>query len=271
MIFLLFQGQACAPKEPEPELSLSQELYSLPSWQNAVSIFVTSNYDWTASASSPWIVLSTTGGAAGKTTLSFQVEANDDVNERTGSITIRCGTLSKTVTIIQGQKDVVIVSGEKTLEFQADGGLLSVELQSNIDYDTFFPDWITAVSTKALTKHTHMFSVSGNETSQMRTGEIIFKNKSNAASDTILIRQFSRYSLLGIRHSASVITVPTISGASPQGTIDWGDGESDSYRPSLSHTYDAVWHYLVKIELEAVSRVTFSDLTDIDAIDFSRF
>ena len=271
MLFLLLSGLACAPKEPEPELTLSQEAHSLSSGQSTVSMFVTSNYDWTATTSAGWIVLSTASGIAGKTTFSFQVKANGDPDARTGSIIVRCRELSKTITVTQAQKDAVVVSGEKAYEFQADGGLLTVDLQSNVDYETSFPDWISSLTTKALTKYTHTFSVSDNGTGRMRTGEIIFRGKTNAVSDTVVVRQFSRYSMLGIRHTAHTICLPLISGESLQGTVDWGDGKTENYAPSLSHNYSSIRQYLVKVELEKAHRVSFSDLTDIDAIDFSRF
>ena len=269
---LLMMLSSCTEKEPLPEIKLNQDRYAFSSMASSASLFITTNYDWTASSSSSWLTLRTAGGTAGTVSLFFDVSANETPDERTGVITIRCKDLSREITVVQQQQDVVAINGERELEFPSEGGTFEVSLSSNVDYEVQLPDWIAKVHSKALSQHLHAFTVSPN-TGLLRTGTIEFRDPVSLKSDTIRITQFSRYYLLLITHQASRYAIPLLTGPSSFGYVDWGDGSSVSYAPSIAHDYSITpgRQFVVRLEMEDTHTVTFPTLTDIDAIDFSRF
>ena len=74
------------------------------------SVTVTSNLDWTASTDSNWITVSPSNGT-NTVLIDISVTANPTENKRTGTVTIAGGTITKTLTIIQAEKNTSTVGG----------------------------------------------------------------------------------------------------------------------------------------------------------------
>ena len=247
---------------------LGQDSYAFPSMAATISLFVTTNYEWTASCAAPWVTLSSSNGPAGKTTIAIGIAANETTDSRSTGVVIRCKDISREISITQQQLDAIIVDGDKELQFQADGGTAEIVLSSNVDCEVQMPAWVSLVESKALSSHVYSFAISRNE-DYMRSGEILFK--SSSASDTVRIVQYSRYSLLTITHQATAFTIPVLTGQSLLGHIDWGDGSTVPYAMSLAHSYSTKRQYVVRIEVADTDIVTFPTLADVEAVDFSRF
>ena len=268
LILLVSSLFSCSDKEPLPEIVLGQDSYAFPSMAATISLFVTTNYEWTASCAAPWVTLSSSNGPAGKTTSAIGIAANETTDSRSTGVVIRCKDISREISITQQQLDAIIVDGDKELQFQADGGTAEIVLSSNVDCEVQMPAWVSLVESKALSSHVYSFAISRNE-DYMRSGEILFK--SSSASDTVRIVQYSRYSLLTITHQATAFTIPVLTGQSLLGHIDWGDGSTVPYAMSLAHSYSTKRQYVVRIEVADTDIVTFPTLADVEAVDFSRF
>ena len=89
-------------QKEDPELSLSTGQASLPAEGGSVSVTVTTNYKWTATAD-PWITLSPSSGDKGSTTVTLKVAANTGSSIRKGNATFSCEGLTRAVTVTQAQ------------------------------------------------------------------------------------------------------------------------------------------------------------------------
>ena len=114
-------------KAEAPQLSVSTSSLNYgPNGGNAV-FQVTSNLDWTASASADWITLSTTSGS-GNATFTVTVPAFTETSARSGQVTVKAGELQQVVAIVQ----VAPVAPDETIENNykviALGGTLEVNV-----------------------------------------------------------------------------------------------------------------------------------------------
>ena len=146
---------------------------------------------WTASAvntrADSWLTVSPTSGGAGAVTLTITTTANDTYDERSGSITIQCGSASQTIVVTQKQKDAILITSDK-VEIDADGGEISVEVKANIDFTVKTDvDWISQTNTRALQTSNLSFSVAENEKSSKREGHITIS--SGALSEKVTVYQ----------------------------------------------------------------------------------
>ncbi len=146
----------------------------------AVNITFTSSQAWTASIvndrADEWISLSTTNGMAGTSVLSITTKTNDTYDERSATITIKSGTVSKNIIVTQKQKDALLVSSEK-IEMDVEGGEVQVEVKANVDFSVETDvDWISHISTRSLKTSNLVFTVTENEDTQKREGHITVKS-----------------------------------------------------------------------------------------------
>lgn len=74
-----------------------------------------------------------------------------------------------------------------------------------------------------------------------------------------------------ITHDRLTFAIPGFSGSALRGTIDWGDGSSEEYAASASHTYRSAATRTVTIRTQDADRMTLADLEGISDIDLSAF
>lgn len=67
----------------------------------SLTLSVTTNYDWTASTSDPWLKVSPTSGQKGTFTLTIQAEPNDRTTQRKASVTVSCRDLDRRLSVVQ--------------------------------------------------------------------------------------------------------------------------------------------------------------------------
>ena len=146
---------ACKP-EVVPSLELkSQDSVSVPVDGDVVSIKFTTNIPWTAKASDSWVTVSPASGEGqeGEITVKASATKNETNDTRVATVTIEAGSLSKAVTITQGQMDALVVpTAEYTVS--CDGGNVEVAVSANVDFEVSIPeavDWIHYSGTKAMT------------------------------------------------------------------------------------------------------------------------
>ncbi len=101
---------ACDPVEPEvtPSLDVDKTTVSVAAEAGQATFNVTTNQDWTASADADWVSLNPNNGKASDKAVAVKVTAEDNTTEaqRTATVTVKAGTLSKTVKVTQAAKGV---------------------------------------------------------------------------------------------------------------------------------------------------------------------
>ncbi len=114
-VFLTPVLLSCEREEPTVDFSVTS--LDIQSDGGSQTVTLTTNYDWTATASDPWIQVSPTSGKKGTTTLTLRIEANDKGTSRKGSVTITCRDLTRSVSISQQpelSQTLIIKHGNET-------------------------------------------------------------------------------------------------------------------------------------------------------------
>ena len=95
-------------KPAEPALAVSQETFDLAAEASEATFTITTNQDWTATASETWVTLNPASGTASEqaVTVKVAIAANEAHEARTATITVTAAQLTKTVTITQAGKEV---------------------------------------------------------------------------------------------------------------------------------------------------------------------
>lgn len=151
------------------------------------SVTVTSSGDWTLtvpSGSDSWVVPSATSGKNGDK-VTFKVEAENDTEaEKTAEFVFDCKGAQVKLTVTQNVKGQLIFVTESPLAVAPEGGTVTVKLQTNIEPVTAtinVPegetiDWITDVTTRAMTEKEFQFKVNPNNDDTDRSVTITFSN-----------------------------------------------------------------------------------------------
>ena len=171
------------PAPPFPNKNIVEIFGSAPvvvQEGGTATVDFTATSSWTAKVSdesrtSSWCSVSPTSGGAGTYTLNISTTPNDTYDERHVTVTLTCGTTSKSFTVSQKQKDALTASSAKN-EFTALGGELVIEVKANISFEAVVDDacksWITSASSRGLTTSTLKYTVAENETMDKREGLI---------------------------------------------------------------------------------------------------
>lgn len=170
--------------------------------ENSVSFDVTSDMDYTISASARWFSIDVTEGFAGETkTVTVTCEPSTLSSLRNGSITIKSGTSTHTINVVQSAagsdiEPFISVVGGNSVEALSESNDLSVNVQANVPVsvdEASLPDWIEykpTVSTKALVEVSAFnFTISENRSSNPRNGEIRFFNEDYNLESVLTVSQ----------------------------------------------------------------------------------
>lgn len=170
---------ACEP-ELVPSLELkSPETVSVPVDGDVVNVKFQTNIPWTVESSQTWVTISPSSGEGqeGEISVKASVLKNDSTDGRSATVTVKAGTLSKTVTINQGQMDALDVNAT-SFELGPEGGNVEIPVSSNVNFEVEIPaavDWVTVVSTKAMTNSTVTLAVGPSFDEEERTANITIK------------------------------------------------------------------------------------------------
>ena len=128
------------------------------------------------------------------TVLTFNIAQNESIQKREGTITIKSGELSETITVYQAGEQPTIVITQNNYEISGMGKTIKVEINSNVDYTVSIPaaysTWIQeAAEPRALSTHTKYFTISINSETQPRSGEILFTSQEHNLAEKVTIQQ----------------------------------------------------------------------------------
>ena len=242
------------PEEVKAEISIDSNIVS-----NGLSFGVaygeqtvsfSANTNWTLSVASTtsgatWCKASATSGSKGTANVKFTVDENTGYDDRSVSVTITAGSVSKTFTITQKGADALLVTTNK-YEVAQEGGKIEVEVKANINYELAISetakDWITESKSRALTTHKHTFEIALNEESEKREGEITFKSgdkvetvKVYQAGGAIILLSQNEYTVNDAGETISVDIKSNVEYGVQMPDVDWIADEVSS-RGMSSHT-----------------------------------
>ncbi len=145
------------------------EFYSPQSWSISLS---------ESGGDTSWCTLFRTSGDKGYATVKITTRRNDSYDERNVSLTVVAGDERKSVTIVQKQKDAILLTSDK-VEIGEEGGEFVIELATNVEYNVEISpqcqSWIhKSPATRSLTSHHLRFTADKNEFTEKREGSIIF-------------------------------------------------------------------------------------------------
>lgn len=189
---------ACSDKEgnepKQPQINIEIEASDFTPTGGSDVISFTASEAWTAEVintrADSWCSVNPTSGGAGDAEITVTTTPNDTPDDRSASIVIKAGTVSKTITVSQKQKDALTVTASK-FEVTAEGGEVLVEVKANIDFsyeiDKDATNWVKYESTRALKTSTLVFKVDANEGIEKREAKI--QIKSGEFNETVTIYQ----------------------------------------------------------------------------------
>lgn len=166
--------------------------------QIAVEVNANISFDYEiAQADKSWV--SYVGSRAMTTSrLLFSISPNEETATREGTIPITSEIGKETIKIYQFGASPALVLTQKEYIVPSDGQTIKVELNSNVDYEVAMPsvDWITESPTRAISTHTHYYTIASNTTCDNRSTEIHFYNKENNIDEIVEITQLQKDALI---------------------------------------------------------------------------
>ena len=180
----------CGDKEAELKIEQEAKVYSISVEPTELSFIATgeeksvtviSSDEWEFSSDEYWITASEQRGENGAT-VKIKVEENEDAEIRTGMATFRCGDKQADVKITQEAKEFTISIEPTELEFEANGEEKEVIVSSSDEWELSTDcDWIQTSASKGDNGTSVKITASFNNTSEQRTGAIIFTCGNNTA------------------------------------------------------------------------------------------
>ena len=186
-------------------LILSKDTYNISSAKESIEVELKPNVDYSISIPSSvshWIKLLETK-AIRTDKIYFEIEENTTYDNRSAQVFIKDknSSLCDTLYINQLQQNALILS-QKQYEVLAGGEQISIEVQSNIDYEIIIPktvqEWIEQMpQSKALTKSMINLEIKPNTTYDVRSAQIFIKDKNSTLSDTVQVTQAAKGIYIG--------------------------------------------------------------------------
>ncbi len=186
-------------------LILSKDTYNISSAKKSIEVELKSNVNYSISipsSASDWIKLLETK-AIRTDKIYFEIEENTTYDNRSAQVFIKDknSSLCDTLYINQLQQNALILS-QKQYEVLAGGEQISIEVQSNIDYEIIIPktvqEWIEQMpQSKALTKSMINLEIKPNTTYDVRSAQVFIKDKNSTLSDTVQVTQAAKGTYTG--------------------------------------------------------------------------
>ena len=177
----------------QPTITLTKNEFVVSSAGEVIAVEVKSNVDVEVQLPSdaPWITENATR-AMSTNTYYFNIAENQEYDSREAVIkfTNKANGLSETVSVVQAQKDAILLA-KSEYEFDAEGGALDLEVQTNVDFTVEISadakSWITQAESRALVSKALHFDIAACQTADGRTGTITLSAAN--VKQTITIKQ----------------------------------------------------------------------------------
>ena len=137
-IFILWGCPSNVDPKEDDVLEPIQATYKIEADGGEFTISVKTNTTLSVQSNVSWISVPSKTKAATVQTVKLVAEANSSTDERTGKVTVRGGSLSATITIIQAGKqkseEPYITIGTQSYTIDSNGGSLYIDVTSNVAY-----------------------------------------------------------------------------------------------------------------------------------------
>lgn len=181
-------------------ITLTSNVVELSSSSHAqVPIKFSSNFDYEVEMPDVDWISKVSSRALTSHQLNIKVKANDAYESRTATIRVYDpkGSTSETITIIQKQKDALLLDNS-TYEFDENGGTFTVNVNTNVNYQIKINDnWVTEVSAPAsrgLVASSHSFKVAKMSDGASRETRIQFTDKATGVKkNEIVVKQINSF------------------------------------------------------------------------------
>ena len=188
LMLTLFMA-SCSKSAPElvPELSLSTAGdLSFAGNSSSSSFRIVSNTDWVIATSQPWCTVNPASGN-GNANISLSIAKNNALEQRSASVTVTAGSLSKNFNVIQAAGDSLNIAVSEYNLAQA-GGEITVSFLTSGNYTVTVNDsWITKNAAKSLSNKSESFTIAPNKSIFKRNGTITFTT--GVTSKTVSVSQ----------------------------------------------------------------------------------
>lgn len=176
-----------------PIVLLTKNEYTVSDQGETISVDLKSNVEFSVKMPEvDWITEENASRAMSSHTLKYVISPNESYDSRSAEIVFydKNSNVTDTLKVIQAQKDAIVIS-KKNYEVKAEGETIEVKLSANVEYEVTMPetDWVSQVSSRALTEHTLYFKVTKNEAENGRSAEITFTNNNSGLEEKIVINQ----------------------------------------------------------------------------------
>lgn len=185
-------------------LTVTSSKYEVDSKGGNINIEVKANIDFEVEVMADWIKQHE-GQTRTLTTsnLTFAVAPNETGDKREGEIVIKSGELSETVKVYQAMGKFITLT-KKDFTIPEEGGSVDIEVKSTLEYGVRMlseADWIEEAVTRAVSTHTHHYTVAPNETYDSREAKIVFYDLNDETiADTVSIFQMYKGAILVARN-----------------------------------------------------------------------
>lgn len=163
---------ACTKTQPEAsKLDVGATEILTPSKATVAQFTIATDAAWKAEVSEKWVVASKLSGT-GNDVVKLAVMANTDYSSREALITVKAGSMEKTVKLIQAQMDGIVIDQDK-VSIPYTGGDFDFPIQANVSLEAVSDvEWMSLADTKALSEKVFTVNVELNAGREARTGHI---------------------------------------------------------------------------------------------------
>lgn len=172
------------------------------------------------------------------------------------------------------REDPEVTFNVTSLEMPGEGGSMPVTLTCNYDWTAKTSDpWlqVSPTSGKKGTTVTLNIKAEANDKSNLRKGSVTVTLKDFSRS--IAISQLPNLDQkLRIFHTNASFTVPSMTGSSLAGKVNWGDGVVETYKAGLTHDYaSGAGSHTISINTAGAYSFKLESVAGVSEIDFQEF
>jgi hypothetical protein len=238
LLFVCFNSCNILDKEPEPLpeiIIIGADEIVMPESAGQQEIMFTTNRPWSVAATEisaiKWLTVSPTSGQEGNITLVITTRANNTYDNRSIGIIITADTVDKVISVVQKQKDALILS-PNIREVTNEGGTIDLELKTNLDYEVIIPgkskEWISQIQSRALETYNLQFTIAAYDKPEEREGLVVIKDRNSILADTLFVIQTGVFYKSGdYSQDGNVITLQSASRGKGIDLVFMGDGFTD--------------------------------------------
>lgn len=172
-------------------LSMKTQQYDISSAEQDVVIEIQSNFNFGVKMPDVTWLKQVSTRAVETRVLTLHASQNDTYDTRSAVVEVYDvnGAKREFITINQAQKNTLEIDND-SFSFDGSGGTFSVAVRHNVPYDVSIDcNWISEMSSRAISTDLHSFMVATTNSSQERVGTITFYNHDTGLSCKVTVKQ----------------------------------------------------------------------------------